>query len=150
MTMVTERSATPTPPSTGVIAGLSLRVWGGLVFVMFILTSTVGGSLALESSYLLVTLASHIGLALVTLALAGYTASFVGRSYRTVPRAFAGIAALAALGATIAGTAFLLGGQSNSALYAMEGFAGLGLLAALLMMVFGGPSGKRAPAGTSS
>ena len=120
-----------------------MRGWGILVFVFFLLSSAVGGSLALESSYLLVTLASHIGLALVTLGLAGYATSFVGRSYKSMPRAFAGLAALAALGATIAGTIFLVGGQSASALYAMEGLAGIGILAALLMIVFGGQSGKR-------
>jgi hypothetical protein len=109
----------------------------------FLLTSAVGGSLASESSYLLVTLASHIGLALVTLGLAGYATSFVGRSYKAGPRGSAGLGAVSALGATIAGTVFLLGGQSSAALYAMEGFAGLGVLAALLMIVLGGPSGKR-------
>jgi hypothetical protein len=119
------------------------------VFVMFLLTSAVGGSLALESSYLLVTLASHIGLAVVTLGVAGYATSFVGRNYRALPRATAGIAALSALGATIAGTIFLLDGQSNSALYAMEGLAVIGTLAAIVMIVVGGPSGKRTPVGTS-
>lgn len=125
--------------------GTPLRYWGLLIFVFFLLTSAVGGSLALESSYLVVTLASHIGLALATLALAGFAASTLGRSYRTVPRASAALAALSALGATIAGTVFLLGGQSTAALYAMEGFAGLGLLSSLLMILFGGSSGRLAP-----
>jgi hypothetical protein len=124
----------------------SLRYWGVLVLVFFLLTSAVGGSLALESSYLLVTIASHIGLALVTLGLAGYATSFVGRSYRAMPRAFAGLGALSALAATIAGTIFLVGGQTAVTLYAMEGFAGIGIVAALLMIVFGGPSGRLLPA----
>lgn len=111
--------------------------------VFFLLASAVGGSLALESSYLLVTLASHIGLALVTLGLAGYAASVVGRSYKVLPRDFARLSAFAALGATIAGTIFLVDGQNAAALYVMEGFAGIGILAALLMIVFGGQSGKR-------
>jgi len=135
-------SSTSSSASTAVLV-TSLRVWGILVLVFFLLTSAVGGSLALESSYLIVTLASHIGLALVTLALAGYATSFIGRFYKAMPRGFAGLSALSALGATIAGTIFLVGGQSNSALYAMEGFAGIGILAALLMIVLGGQSGKR-------
>jgi hypothetical protein len=139
-----------TSSSTAAADGRSLRVWGVVVLVLFLLTSAVGGSLALESSYLPATLASHIGLALITLGIAGYATSFVGRAYRAVPRASAGIAALSALGATIAGTIFLLGGESNSALYAMEGFAGLGILAAIVMIVVGGASGKRVPAGTSN
>jgi hypothetical protein len=125
------------------VAGRSLRSWGILIFVFFLLTSAVGGSLALESSYLVVTLASHIGLALVTLGLAAYASSFVGRTYNALPRASAGLSALSALGATIAGTLFLVHGQGTGPLEAMEGLAGLGLVASLLMIVFGGESGKR-------
>jgi hypothetical protein len=149
---VASEPSTPNAPASTAAApaGPSLRTWGILTFVMFVLTSAVGGSLAAESSYLAVTLASHIGLALVTLAIAGYAASFVGRSYRPGPRASARMAAAAALGATLSGTVFLLGGQSNYALYAMEGFAVLGILAAIVMMVVGGPSGKRAAAGVPS
>ena len=128
----------PTPPS--------LRRWGVVVFVLFLLTSAIGGSLALEGSYLLVTLASHIGLALVTLAVAGYATSAIGRTYLPLPRSSAALAAVAALGATIAGTVYLLAGHSSAALYAMEGLGGLGLLGGLLMMVFGGASGRRRPA----
>jgi hypothetical protein len=145
--MSTGDAAPTTVPSTGATAGRSLRGWGVLVLVMFLLTSAVGGSLALESSYLVVTLASHIGLALVTLGIAGYATSTVGRSYRALPRASAGIAAFAALGATVAGTVFLLAGQSGVALAAMEGFAVVGIIAAIVMLVAGGPSGKISPAG---
>ena len=136
-------SSSTSSSATAAVPGPSLRRWGILVLVFFLLSSAVGGSLALESSYLLVTLASHIGLALVTLGLAGYATSFVGRSYKSMPRGFAGLSALSALGATIAGTIFLVGGQSAATLDVMEGFAGIGILAALLMIVFGGQSGKR-------
>ncbi len=148
--MATDSPAPVTASPPAAPKGPSLRILGGLVFVMFLLTSVVGGSLALESTYLVVTLASHIGLALVTLAVAGYTASVVGRRYRTLPRVSAGLGALSALGATLAGTAFLLGGQSPVALNAMAGLAGLGLLTGLLMIVFGGPSGRIAPGPAAS
>lgn len=147
MAITPQESPAPLAPPPS--ASRSLRYWGVLVFVLFLLTSAVGGSLALESSYLAVTLASHIGLALVTLAVAGYSTRVIGRVYGVVPRASAGAASLSAFGATIAGTVFLLGGQSNAALYAMEGFALLGLLSALLMIIVGGPSGVRAPARSS-
>jgi hypothetical protein len=143
--MSTAPPSSPNPLPGNLTASRSLRYWGVLVFVFFFLTSAVGGSLALESSYLVVTLASHIGLALVTLAVAGYASSMLGRDYTLVPRASTGLAALAALGATIAGTVFLLDGQGNPTLYAMEGFALLGLLAALIMIIMGGASGLRAP-----
>ncbi len=110
-------AATPTAsapdPATAAASGPSLRVWGVVIFVLFVLTSAIGGSLALESSYVSLNLASHVGLALVTLGIAGYASSFVGRSYRPLPRASAGIAALAALAATIAGTIFLVDGQGT-------------------------------------
>jgi hypothetical protein len=140
----------PSSPSTSVPVSKyrTLRFWGVLLLVMFVLTSAVGGSLAAESSYLAVTLASHIGLALVTLGIGGYAASRVGPTYPRTPRAFAGLAALSALGATLAGTTFLLGGMSNAALYAMVGFALLGILASLVLIVLGGPPPKiAAPTG---
>ena len=131
--------------ATAAATGRSLRVWGILILMLFLVTSTLGGSLAIESSYLPATLAGHIGLALVTLGFAGYVTSFAGRSYKVLPRASAGVSALSAIGATIAGTTFLVAGQLPAALYAMEGFAALGILSAVLMIAFGGPSGKRVP-----
>lgn len=133
------------PPSRARSA-TSLRVLGVVVLVLFLLTSIVGGSLAVESSYLPVTLLSHIALALVTLGFAGYASSSVGRQYRRAPRAFASLAAFAALAATIAGAVFLFGGQSDASLYAMEGLAGLGILSSGGMIALGGASGKRAGA----
>ena len=121
----------------------SLRYWGLLVLVFFVITSLLGGSLALESSYLAVTLASHIGLAIVTLVLAGYATSAIGRRYRSAPRTGAALSAVSALVAVIAGTVYLTAGQPVGALYAMEAFAGVGIVGALLMIVFGGPSGLR-------
>jgi len=133
-------------PRVGPGARVSLRVWGVVLLVLFVLTSTVGGSLASESQYILLVLAGHIGLALVTLGVAGYATSFVGRRYPVVPRAFAGLAALSALGGTLAGTAYLLGGGGNAALYAMEGFASVGILAAAATIVTGGDPVRSSPA----
>ena len=137
-------SSTGSPAAAPKPADRSLRPWGGVILVLFVLTSTVGGSLALESSYLIVTLASHIGLALVTLGVAGYASMFIGRSYKPFPRATSGLASFSALVATIAGTVFLVEGQSDIALGVMEGFALLGIIMAILMIAVGGPSGKRA------
>ena len=128
-------------------AGTGLRLWGIAVLVMFLLTSVLGGSLASESSYLPLTLLSHIGLALVTLGIAACATSLVGRNDRPVSRASAATAALAALGATIAGAVFLLGDQSAAAVNAVDAsmvvFAVLGIAAGLVMIVGGRPSGQR-------
>jgi hypothetical protein len=143
--------STATPPTNGRVprasgSGRSLRLWGVLLLLLFLLTSVVGGSLALESSFLPLTLASHVGLAVVTLGLAVYGAAVLGRPYRALSKGLVGLAGLSALVATIAGTVFLLWGQSNPALYTMEAFAGIGIAASLLLIVFGGESGKRVPA----
>jgi len=62
-----------------------------------------------------------------------------------MPRNFAGLGALSALGRqTIAGTIYPVGGQGTAALYAMERYAGIGIVAAVLMIVFGGLSGGSA------
>ena len=139
----TRSAAMPTP-------GLSLRYWGVLVLVFFVLTSLVGGSLALESSYLALTLASHIGLGIVTLALAGYATSVAGRYSRSAPRMGAAVSAVSALIAVIAGTVYLVAGQAAGALYTMEAFAGLGIVGALLMILFGGASGLRSASRTTT
>lgn len=132
-----------TASRTASAPGGSLRRWGALILVLFLLTSAVGGSLAMESSYLLVTLASHIGLAVVTMALAGYATGVVGRSYRPLPRALSALAALCALGATIAGTVFLVHGEQSAPLMAMEGLALAGIVLSVLLIAFGGDSGKQ-------
>ncbi len=148
---MSDGSSASTPlPNTAPASARSLRSWGVLIFVMFILTSAVGGSLALEASYLPITLASHIGLALVTLGIAGYTTRIVGRDYNVASRALAGLTAFAALGATVAGTVYLLDGQSNATLYAMEGLGVLGILVAIALIVVGGPSARRATSGPQS
>jgi hypothetical protein len=113
--------------------------------VFFLLTSAVGASLASEGTQLAVTLASHIGLALVTLVLAGYGAGMLSSAYRTVPQVAARLAALSALVGVLAGSVFYVT-NSLAALYLMEGFGSLGILCGLLMIVFGGPSGRKAPA----
>lgn len=120
----------------------TLRAWGVLLLVMFLLTIAVGGSLAAESSYLPITLASHIGLAIATLGLAVFGSAVIAPSYSPRARAAVGAAGLGALGATLAGTIFLLDGQSNPALYAMEGFAIVGVLGSVLTIVFGASSGR--------
>jgi hypothetical protein len=106
--------------------------------------------LTLENSYLPLTLASHLGLALVTLGIAGYATVITGRRHQTFSKAAAGIAADAALGATIAGAVFLQGGASNVALYAMEAFAVAGILAAARGLLSADPRGGRAPTGAPS
>ncbi len=135
-----------TSGATGPPGGaLSLRALGVLILVMFALTSAVGGSLAAESSYLAVTLASHIGLALGTVGVCLYASAVASRPYRVRTRAFVRIAGLCAGGATLAGTYFLLFGPSDIALAAMSGFALLGMVASALIIVFGGASAREAP-----
>jgi len=140
--VATPQAAPSTPAATPSVP--SLRIRGIGVFVGFIVVSLLGNSLALESGgYGLGYLAGHIVVALLLVAFTGHSAVLASRSYRGLSQAVSTLTLVAAIGATIAGTVFLLGGQSNGALYGMEGLAVLGLLGAILMIVWGGAGSLR-------
>jgi len=128
--------------------GASFRVRASVALGFFLLEGAIGGSLASEASYNVAALAAHIALALLLVGFSGYTAAIATRPYPLAARLAAALTFVAALGATLSGTAFLLGGQSNSALYAMEGFFVVGVVALVFLIVLGAdpkPSTPPAP-----
>lgn len=126
-------------PPTMTARRVSLRLLGIPLLVLIIVESLVGSELAFESSYSTVVLALHILLALGLVGLSG-RALYVAFGYPTsTPRLVAGLNLVASLGATAAGTVFLVGGQNPAALQAMEGFAVLIVLFALLFLTWGSP-----------
>lgn len=140
-----DRRSPSTPHAAGgPERGLSLRVLGVLILVMFVLTSVIGGALAGGSSYSTLDLGSHIVLALVTISLCSYGSAVVSRAYGTYPRLFVRLAGLSAGVATLAGAVFLLFGESDVALYAMSGFALVGMVASVLVIALGAAPGSRA------
>jgi hypothetical protein len=108
------------------------------IFVLIVIEGYLGSQLsAAGSPYPASYLYAHIGLAILLVLFTGHV---FGTSFRVpgaAARASAGITFLAAFGATIAGTVFLLGGGANSAFLAMEGLFGVALVGAILLVLFG-------------
>ena len=108
------------------------------MLVLLIVEGVLGGQLAIVGSpYPIGYLAAHIVLAIL---LVGFTAHAVRRALR-LPKASLKVAAtitfLTTLGATLAGTVFLLGGGAMSAFDAMEALFGVALIGAILLLVLG-------------
>jgi hypothetical protein len=127
----------------------SLRWRGVGLLVLVTIETLVGNELALAGSpYPWSWLAVHIVVGLLLIGFAGHTARMAFRRPRTVARVSATLAALGSLGAFVSGLLFLFAGQSNGALYGMEGLAGLVFLAAVLLIVFGSVAPPPTPAAT--
>lgn len=98
----------------------------------------IGNELALAGSpYPDSWLAAHIVVGLLLLAVAGHAARISMRLPKTSARVAAVVTVLAVLGAFASGLAFLFAGETNAALYGMEGLAGVALLGSLLLLVVG-------------
>jgi hypothetical protein len=143
-------NASPAAPvtSTPSTRNSSLRYRAIGIFVLLILEILLGNQLAVVGSpYPWPYLAAHIVLSLLLL---GFTAHVLLASVRlgggVAARASAGLTFLSALLATVGGTAFLYAGGSQWALYLMEGFGVFGLLAAILLMVWGSVPVRSPPA----
>jgi len=117
-----------------------------VVLVLVLVEILVGNQLALAGSpYPLAYLAGHIALAVIVSGFAAHVLLRAVRRRHAPVRAAAAITFVAAVGATLGGTWFLVGGMTNPALYAMEGLGGLALLGALLVIVWGGARPSTAP-----
>lgn len=130
--------APPVPPAM-TSRRLSLRLLAIPLLILIIIESLIGSELAFESTYSTWVLALHIIVALMLIGLSG-RALWVAMGYPpSAPRIVAGLNLVASVGATAAGTVFLLGNQNPSTLVAMEAFAGLIVLCALVFLVWGSP-----------
>jgi hypothetical protein len=118
----------------------SVRIRAFSIFVLVILEALVGNTLAFESSYSVAVLAAHIALALVIVAVSAHVVWVAVRYYRVPARVAALFTLVSAVGATIGGTVFLLAGSNVAGLDAMEGFSGVAILGAILLLVWGGRS----------
>ena len=116
----------------------TLRVRAVPTLVLLLAETLVGNELAVVGSpYPLGYLAAHVVLSLL---LVGFTAHIFLRSLRlpsAAARVAGGVTFLSTLGATISGSVFLWGGGSQFAVDGMEGLAGLAILGAILLLVFG-------------
>lgn len=126
------RSAAGTPRAR------ALQYLGGAIIGLVILTGLLGSTLMAQPTFAPVELVLHI---VGAVALMGASAHALRVSLRVGGRRRQGPAALAlaaAIGATIAGVAFLLDGQAASALHWMEGLTGTIALAGVLLILLGG------------
>jgi hypothetical protein len=127
--------------------GLSLRVRGIALLIGILAESVVGAELAMVvGPYPDWLLAAHIVISLLLVIFSGVALAIAWPLPSSALRISAVITFISVIGATIAGSDFLWGGQSNAALMGMEGFAGLAFLGALLLIVFGGKPATLGPA----
>lgn len=133
-------TTTGTPPvAPGMTRRLTLRLLAIPLFILIIIESLVGSELAFESSYSDWVLALHILLALGLIGISG-RAVYVSLGCPTMaPRVVAGLNLVASVAATIGGTVFLLANSNMTALYVMEGSAGLIVLFSLIFLAWGAP-----------
>jgi hypothetical protein len=98
----------------------------------------VGNQLALAGTpYPVGYLAAHIGISTLLIALGAYLVVIGYPLHRARAWAPALLGFVSVVVATLSGTDFLVGGGAQGALYAMEGFGGLALLAALVLVILG-------------
>ncbi len=133
------------PSSTGAsvppapVRDQSLRVRGAVILVLVVVEIFIGNELAVAGSpYPDGWLAAHVVVGLLLLGVAGHAARISMRLPKASVRVAAVVTVLAVLGAFASGLAFLFAGETNAALYGMEGFAVVALLGSLLLLVLGG------------
>ena len=129
----------PAPAAVGPAANLRLR--GVVILVLVLVEILLGNQLAVAGSpYPIAYLVVHILVAVLVCGFAGHIVLLAWKRTQTPIRVAAAITFLSAVGATLGGTWFLVGGMSNPALYTMEALGGLAFLGAILVIVLGGPA----------
>jgi len=132
------------PTNAGAVSELpgvhpSLRVRGLVILIVVLAEILIGNELAvIGPPYPWSWIGIHIAVGLLLVAITGHAFGLsVRRTRKATAQVSSGVTFLSSLGAVAAGFVFLFGGQSNGALYGMEGLGGLALLGGLLMIVFG-------------
>lgn len=115
----------------------ALQLFGVVLLALVIGEGLAGSALMTQKPFSAGSLALHIVLALVMvgLSLRAFRVALRLRGWR--PLVASGLALLSALGATVAGAAFLLGGETWAALHWMEGLTAVLIVAAVLLVVWG-------------
>ncbi len=122
----------------------SLREQGVVILVLLVVEVLLGSELArIGPPYPWSWLGAHIGLGIVLFLVSGNAFGISLRRARGFVRVAGGLTCLATLGAVLSGFAFLFGGESNAALYGMEGLAVIALIGSFLLIVFGSSGSAR-------
>ena len=126
------------PPRVSEARNTALRMRAVPMLVLLVVEGVLGGQLAIVGSpYPIGYLAAHIVLAVLLVGFTGHAFQLALRLPKGSLKVAAAVTFLTTLGATVAGTVFLLGGGATSAFDAMEGLFGVALVGAILLLVLG-------------
>lgn len=114
-----------------------LQLFGVLFLALVVAEGLAGSALMTQKPFAAGTLALHIALALVMVWLALWASRLALRLRGWRPPAAALLVLMSTAGATMAGAAFLIGGERPGALHWMEGCTGGIIVAAVLLLVWG-------------
>jgi len=131
-----------TPAGTG---GVSVRTLGLAVLVLVIAEIALGAVLD-SVTYTNLLVGVHVTIALLLVVVTAGATVVAFRAGAPRPRVAGAVSLVSALGATAAGTVYLLGSQSLAALDAMAGLALPLLIGGILMIVWGTATRPSAPA----
>ncbi len=127
-------TASPAPPARN----SKVRLLGLPILVLVGVEIYLGNALAIAGSpYPSNLLDAHIGAAALLILFSAAAVAVAWRLPRRLLRAASAVTFLAAVGATASGSIFLWHGQANAALDGMEGCAGIVLLGALILLIWG-------------
>lgn len=121
-----------------------LPAFGAVLIGLVLEESLLGSALGMRKPYPREALALHAALAVVMVVVAGWVFRLALRLRGCRPPAAAGLARLSTLGASAAGAAFLFGG-GQAALFGMAGFAGLLVVAGILLLACGSAVRRAVP-----
>ena len=143
--------STPSSSATKLSPNTQLRWRGVGLLVVLGVEGAIGGQLSLAGSpYPPVYLWTHIVLAILLIGFGAHALILARRLSRASATGSAVFTFACILGATIAGTVFLLAGQNNAAFYAMEGLFGVAIVGAILLILLGSVrSSPSVPASTA-
>lgn len=116
----------------------TVQLSGGAILALVVLDGLFGSALTQQAPYSPLTLALHITSALITIGVAGHALRVSLRLRGWQRQGPAGLALASALGAAIAGGAFLTSDQAPAALHSMEALTGAIALAGVLLTLLGG------------
>jgi hypothetical protein len=115
-----------------------LRARAVPLLLLLLVEALLGNQLAVVGSpYPLGYLVAHVALAVLLVAFSTHVLVLARRLPGVPARTAAWVTFVSTIIATAGGTAFLFGGQSSAALYAMVAFAGVAILGAVLLLVWG-------------
>ncbi len=128
----------------------SLQAIGILLLALVVAGGLAGSALMAQDPFSAATLAVHIALALSMVGVSMLALRLARGLQGWRPTAAAAVGLLSAVGATLAGAVFLLGGEALAALHWMEGFTGAIIVASVLLLAWGAarPRVKRHRAGS--